>query len=908
MRIYLFLATVLFLGTQNFALSRDVVFITGPTVNLHDVVNREIVMPNRAELHISASSSPLTNSIIRLEHEDAWVFFPNLEPQFVVDSVIPHIRVFGEQASPRRNIRVSIFRHGAVVIPHGENYEPLTVFTETNFGGDSRKFNMFNFHNNLREFDNRTRSFILKRGYMATLANNPDGTGYSRVFIADNADLEISEVSNWLDNTISFIRVFNYEWVTKKGWCQSGWRSGGSEIANSDKTNSTWFYTWSVDRNSTFNQEYVLIKQNLFWPSWSSINAKRWSSHLMSFNEPDHSNQANVTVSQALNSWPDHLRTGLRLGSPATTDFNWLYQFMDGARARNFRVDYVVVHAYWPAMTAAQWRAELLRVHERTGRPIWIKEWNNGANWTNESWPSSWSDQMTKQHNDIKAIVEMLDAAPFIERYSIYNWVEAKREMILEDGWLTPAGRFYADNRSTIAFRRSHEVIPGYTFSSVNNSTLTLSATNESGGGVHLSWTNGAQEFASRVIIDRKIGSAPFQQVYNSNQTSIQSFVDTSDLSGAGRVQYIVSIVLNNGTVITSNTQAYDVTPGGDIDFGRFSYRNSNWSAIGFLNRYPTIPVTIFGAPTNNNLNVLFTNRVDINNPGILSFQLLPWAYQNVSVFDHEETVPYFFLRPGFYHWGGISAQADRASATAQWQRITFPTAFNGQPVVFVTQSSANNDFPLAVRVRNVTAEGFDVILQKESANTRAISAEIFSYLAVEQGQGVINGRRVIVGRTADNAVGNAITQFARISYGETIQNPIFFAQLQTCNDTVTATLRCRSILTSEARVFKQRELSSGVTTAANEAAGWMVINPEVILSTPVSSEARLSIYPNPVTERLYVIRNSNEAVQAEIFSVSGVLVLRQMIFGNAIDVSQLKPGYYFMRIDGSAMTKFVKL
>ena len=906
MKKYNILSLLLFLFIQTY--SRDVIYITVPTTNVQDLVNKEIIIAGKSELHISASSTPLTNSIIRLEHEDAWVFFPNLKPQFVVDSVIAHIRVFGQQAVPRQNVRVSIFRHGAVVIPHGENFEPLTIYTDRDFGGESRKFNMFNFHNDLKQFDNRTRSFKLKRGYMATLANNPDGTGYSRVFIADNADLEISAVSSWLDNTVSFIRVFNYEWVTKKGWCQTGWRSGGSEVANSNKTNSTWFYTWSVDNNSTYNQEYVLIKQNLYWPGWSSINSKKWASHLMSYNEPDHSNQANVTVNQAVNAWPDHLKTGLRLGSPATTDFNWLYAFMDGCRARNYRVDYVVIHAYWPAMSASQWRSELQKVYDRTGRPIWIKEWNNGANWTNESWPSSWSDQMTKQHNDIKAIVEMLDAAPFIERYSIYNWVEGKRAMILDDGWLTPAGRFYADNNSTIAFRRSHEVVPGYSFSSVNNTTLTLNATNESGGGVVLSWTNATQEFASRVVVDRRIGNGPFQEIYNSNQTSIQSFVDTPDFSQAGRVEYMVSIVLNNGTVITSNPQSYVVTPGDEVDFGKFSYRNANWNAIGFLNRYPTLPVTIFGSPTNNNLNVLFTNRVRMSNPGILSFQLLPWAYQNVSVFDYDETVPYFFLRPGAYQWGGISAQANRTTATSEWQRITFPDEFSSQPVVFVTQSTTNNDFPVTVRVRNVTKDGFDVILQKEAVNTQEITSEVFSYLAVEQGEGVVNGRKVIVGRTAENAVGNAITQFARITYGETIENPVFFAQLQTANDELTATLRCRSILTTEARVFKQRELSQTGATPANETAGWIVINPDVVMSAPKTSETRLSIYPNPVADRLFVIRNSSEAIRAEIYSLSGVLVHTQLIHGNTVDVSQLGSGYYFLRIDGSAMTKFVKL
>src|SRR5665647_255712 len=125
------------------------------------------------------------------------------------------------------------------------------------------------------------------------------------------------------------------------------------------------------------------------------------------------------------------LRTGLRIGSPACTNFSWLYQFMDSCKARNYRVDYVAVHGYWGGKTPQNWYNDLKYIHDRTGRPIWITEWNNGANWTSEWWPSDVPSQQAKQLADIKGILTVLDTAHFIERYSIYNWVEDKRAMIL---------------------------------------------------------------------------------------------------------------------------------------------------------------------------------------------------------------------------------------------------------------------------------------------------------------------------------------------------------------------------------------------------------------------------------------------------------------------------------------------
>src|SRR5262249_35947653 len=79
--------------------------------------------------------------------------------------------------------------------------------------------------------------------------------------------------------------------------------------------------------------------------------AKKSGSVLLGFNEPDHPQQANMTVQQALELWPHLTATGMRVGSPATAadpslSGSWLEKFMDGAKARGYRVDFVCVHWY----------------------------------------------------------------------------------------------------------------------------------------------------------------------------------------------------------------------------------------------------------------------------------------------------------------------------------------------------------------------------------------------------------------------------------------------------------------------------------------------------------------------------------------------------------------------------------
>ena len=79
--------------------------------------------------------------------------------------------------------------------------------------------------------------------------------------------------------------------------------------------------------------------------------AKAASNILLGFNEPDMSGQSNMTVAQALSLWPQLMATGMTLGSPAVADDaatpgGWLDQFMSGAAARGYRVNFITVHWY----------------------------------------------------------------------------------------------------------------------------------------------------------------------------------------------------------------------------------------------------------------------------------------------------------------------------------------------------------------------------------------------------------------------------------------------------------------------------------------------------------------------------------------------------------------------------------
>ncbi len=100
-------------------------------------------------------------------------------------------------------------------------------------------------------------SFRLKRGYMATIAQQENGMGESRNYIAQDSDVEVDELPAGLDKNVRYIRIFPWWWTSKKGIAGDIWQ----------KFNLGWYYNWNISANSSPELEYVPIRQNAYWPN-----------------------------------------------------------------------------------------------------------------------------------------------------------------------------------------------------------------------------------------------------------------------------------------------------------------------------------------------------------------------------------------------------------------------------------------------------------------------------------------------------------------------------------------------------------------------------------------------------------------------------------------------------------------
>ncbi len=303
--------------------------------------------------------------------------------------------------------------------------------------------------------DNDISSILLQQGFMATLAENEDGTGEAYTFVAAVSNISVN-INPFLNNKVSFIRVLPFRNTLKKG-------VGNTNNNWIEPINVDWFYDWGALDVSLPSREYALQA----WGKQAASNpanianyiAKPDVTHLLSFNEPDNTGQSNITVAEAIPLHKLLAGTGLRLGSPAPTEsqaFVWLRDFMAGTRAQNIKVDHIVIHWYdwgnWdatgntapsPTSVFNRFKAYVERVYSIYGKPIWIKEFNANRNTTSAT-----------HEGFIALALPWMEQQPYIERYAYF--FPPLLPPVDGSGTLTPIGLAYKNfNVSTPAIKKN---------------------------------------------------------------------------------------------------------------------------------------------------------------------------------------------------------------------------------------------------------------------------------------------------------------------------------------------------------------------------------------------------------------------------------------------------------------------
>jgi hypothetical protein len=145
-------------------------------------------------------------------------------------------------------------------------------------------------------------------------------------------------------------------------------------------------------------------------------------SQLLGFNEPDQAGQANLSVDEVIELWPQLESTQLRLGSPAVAWLNdWIREFMQKATQKKLKVDFIAIHYYRSPNNENvldELEQYLTDVYEEFQLPIWLTEF--GAP---DCYTLGWCGQATPlQQNEVDRyvveVIEMLENHPYVERYA----------------------------------------------------------------------------------------------------------------------------------------------------------------------------------------------------------------------------------------------------------------------------------------------------------------------------------------------------------------------------------------------------------------------------------------------------------------------------------------------------------
>ena len=397
-----------------------------------------------------------SNTTLNFTSPLAWLKLTNIKPEAYQTSYLSITTVNQTEAVYPTSIRIdNYYDLGSLVRINSVQALPMQIFDSNNLQGNSVFLHIdqiFSGNAIPANMNNNIRSFILKRSFMAVLADNEEGTGKSKVFIASENDLVVNSMPTFLSNNTSFIRIIPWNWVTKKGT--------GGDINGMD---NSWYYKWSNNGQSDINREFAPMA----WGGGAAndnadieiYKSKYKATHVLSFNEADDCNGQSgqygnlCTPSVAVNLHKNLMKTGLRIVSPSCREgawATWLDDFNDLAVPADIRFDVVGIHWYdWggnpvntPNASATtifnRFKAHLTSIHNFYNLPIWITEFNANP-----------YRNTTVQYEFMQLALPYLESLDYVERYAWFQPSSGTGDFYDPNGNLTTIGNYYKNFVST---------------------------------------------------------------------------------------------------------------------------------------------------------------------------------------------------------------------------------------------------------------------------------------------------------------------------------------------------------------------------------------------------------------------------------------------------------------------------
>jgi autotransporter-associated beta strand protein len=219
-----------------------------------------------------------------------------------------------------------------------------------------------------------------------------------------------------------------------------------ANYANLQATNASWYYTWGTGTGSPGTSGATHYP--MFWNSPSdatiaSVKARPGLEWVLGFNEPERTDQANMSVTSALDAWSRICNafagTTVKLASPAVSDNTagrtWIADFMTQLEDRrtnaanpkynpNLRVDAIAFHWYGYSnpnnpTEAANWFMGSVDYYRTTyGKEVMPTEF------AIHDWGGAYTDQQIIDANKLflDNVLPRLDSRTYVPGYAWYHW------------------------------------------------------------------------------------------------------------------------------------------------------------------------------------------------------------------------------------------------------------------------------------------------------------------------------------------------------------------------------------------------------------------------------------------------------------------------------------------------------
>ena len=239
-----------------------------------------------------------------------------------------------------------------------------------------------------------------------------------------------------------------------------GFADTGANYNDLQATNAGWYYNWGTAPSSIGN--YNANFYSMIWGSGQSSDTtinyalSVTSTYLLGFNEPERTDQANLTVAAATSIWDrvyaDKVAynsahgTTIKLISPAVSDTGageaWLSSFM---ATEGSKVDAVAFHWYDDdttngAQAAADFESKVQYYHNTYNKPVFITEFAD-HDWGGTLGTAAMIAANTQM---INIVTPWLESQSYVAGYSWYNWFNDSALFNSTGATLTPSSLGYS--------------------------------------------------------------------------------------------------------------------------------------------------------------------------------------------------------------------------------------------------------------------------------------------------------------------------------------------------------------------------------------------------------------------------------------------------------------------------------